>query len=230
MLVRKVLDKFVKERGPVFHYVMMNEMNERLRKLDHDVRTLSRLGVRHLIGGATGFRNFIFTNGCDLIYDIAQGNISNPNHVYKIVLDGAVQIYETDEDVLAEMEFNVATNFKIDGSEVNEKVASQIDTLRKAFVKMKKEIKMKDKQMYQVGYEKVLEDAATIVRRMEMRVDFLSEFGLNRLPNVIKMKEKGEVNSNLSGVTARRVLALIEFKGKVEWKRSGMTLTTVVKH
>ena len=81
-----------------------------------------------------------------------------------------------------------------------------------------------EKNNYQKNYAHIHKDVTRIVTHMTVRVDFLSKFGLIRY---------GKSNStfyNIGDALAKRILALIQFKGKIEWKDcNGIFLKTEAK-
>ena len=115
-------------------------------------------------------------------------------------------------------------------SAVNEHVANQIMELKKKFEEERAKIPGVEDINMQCTYGKTLEDIATILMNVEIRVDFLSEYGLTHLNDLVAaMKSINAIKYGIGGETARRIIALIKFKGNVYWKRCGKVLKTVAR-
>ena len=181
-------------------------MNKQLKETEIDVQCLSRLGCRKLVGGVEPL-DFMTLNACDLFYEIAQGEKNHVDEVCSFVMG---PLFEMDE-TFQQMVFDVAVDFNIPSHCVNSKVSDLILHVRDLFVEERKNVPHGyDKQR---NYHTILENAALIVKTMETRVDFLSVYGLCRLPESRKLKDLGKVKYGIGKETAERIIKTIQLKG-----------------
>ena len=123
--------------------------------------------------------------------------------------------YEMDDNVFEGMVSDVAEDFNIPPERVNDKVSDLI--LQSSFDYKQKKKHAPEDYSKQCNYGAILEDAALIVRNMRMRVDFLSEYGLTRIPEVQKLKDDKKVRYGIGPKTAERIVQIIKNKGEVKW-------------
>ena len=106
-MVRNGLDQYFEVQGNSKNFCDFTSANERLRLLRRNVKSLSRLGCQQLISGPSP-RDYMQNNACDLIYDIAQGILVEPDDILTRIKGPS---FEMSDKVFAETEFDVSRDF-----------------------------------------------------------------------------------------------------------------------